>query len=493
MPATAGHRPVPDAGVWAECVRQRAPVVLNDGDTLPRSAGLPQGHPPLERMLQVPVVRDGQVVAALGVGNKASAYQDADVETASYIADVAWEIFVHRRAEEVIRERDELVAIAGELASLGGWSADVASGIVYWSPEVATIHEMPAGYSPSVGEGIAFYAPEYRDRITEVFTAAANDGVAYDEELQIIASTGRRVWVRTIGMPVRDESGAIVAVRGAFQDITERKLAEAELREHRDHLEELVAERTRELEQANEELREATRAKSRFLANMSHELRTPMNAIIGFSGLMRQGLAGPLNPDQQAQIDLIGAAGKHLLELINQVLDIAKVEAGREDVSFERVDLGAIAAEAVDIVRPLAKDKGIEFDLVIDPELRPLESDPGKIKQILLNLVGNAVKFTEHGRVAISVTADGAGEVRVTVEDTGPGIGPGDIERVFEPFSQIEIPGGVKPQGTGLGLTLSREYARLLGGDVTAESVLGQGSAFTLVLRIEENAAAPGR
>lgn len=488
MSPGSGHRPISEAGVWAECVRRGAPVMLDDADSLPEGTRLPTGHPSLARMLQVPVIRDGRAVAVLGMANKSTAYRAVDVEIASYIADVAWEIVLHKRAEEAIRDRDELVSLAGRLAHLGGWAVDLASGLVYWSPEVAAIHEMPVGYSPSVDEGIAFYAPEYRDRITEVFTAAVTDGVPYDEELEIIASSGRRVWVRTMGMPVRDASGAVVAVRGAFQDITERRQAELELQEHRDHLEELVTERTRELEQANRDLREATQAKSRFLANVSHELRTPMNAIIGFSGLMRQGLAGPLNADQQAQIDLISAAGKHLLDLINEVLDIAKVEAGHVGLSPTRVDLGAIAAEAVDIMRPLAEDKGLAVELAIADGLPRLESDPGKIKQILLNLIGNAVKFTKDGHVVVTVSADGAGEMRVAVEDTGPGIGPEDIGRVFEPFSQIEMPGEVKPQGTGLGLTLSREYARLLGGEVTVESVLGQGSVFALVLRTADAA-----
>ncbi|MDO8847552.1 MAG: PAS domain S-box protein [Coriobacteriia bacterium] len=476
------HYSLDEAGVWADCIRQRRVVVHNDYESLTDRHGLPEGHAPLVREILVPVMRGDRVVAVVGVGNRAEEYTEDDVRVVSYLADVAWEIAQHKRTEQALKASDELLRTAGSLANFGAWRVDLGSGEMYWSPVVARIHEVPEGFAPSVDEGIAFYAPEYRDRITEVFTACVTEGVPYDEEMQILTANGKRVWVRTNGVAVRDEAGQIVAVHGGFQDITDQKLAEAELKQHRDHLEELVAERTHELEETNERLEEATKAKSRFLANMSHELRTPMNSIIGFSGLLSQGMSGELTPAQHLQTDLIYSAGRHLLTLINAVLDISKVEAGRMDVVLALCDPTDTASKVVETLKALADEKKLAIVFERPDEPISLTTDERKMKQILMNLIGNAIKFTDDGEITVSVSSTSEGGAEIAVRDTGPGIAEEDLPRLFEPFFRLEQTGAEKAEGTGLGLALSLEYARLLGGSIRAESALGEGSVFTLVL-----------
>lgn len=276
------------------------------------------------------------------------------------------------------------------------------------------------------------------------------------------------------------DSGQFATV---FSDITERKARDAELERYRVRLEGLVEERTVELSRANEELREASAAKSRLLANMSHELRTPLNAIIGFSGILMQGISGDLNDEQMTQVRTVNQSGKHLLALINEVLDLAKIEAGCTEVRIDSFDPAAVVAEVVSTLAPMALEKEIALEADTSAAGAALMSDHGKVRQILLNLAGNAVKFTDAGRVTVRFERDDDGDARFTVVDTGPGIPLDALDSIFEPFVQADHSNsGAKPDGTGLGLSISREFARMLGGDLTVRSEVGKGSTFTLVV-----------
>ncbi|MDI6900903.1 MAG: PAS domain-containing protein [Anaerosomatales bacterium] len=270
-------------------------------------------------------------------------------------------------------------------------------------------------------------------------------------------------------------------------DISKRRRAEAEVQHYQERLEQLVEERTAQLAEANAELRQATMAKSDFLTSMSHELRTPLNSIIGFSELLASGLVGPLSEEQEKQIKMILSSGKHLLALINDVLDLSKVEAGAAVVHAEEFDARAIVLEVAESLRPLAEEKGLELGVEVPDSACAMTSDPGKLRQILLNLGGNAVKFTEEGHVDVRLHYDGAVAV-FEVADTGIGIPHGELTRVFEVFAQIERPGEVKPAGTGLGLALSRQYAELLGGRIVVQSEEGKGSTFTVLVPCEASA-----
>jgi PAS domain S-box-containing protein len=262
-------------------------------------------------------------------------------------------------------------------------------------------------------------------------------------------------------------------------DITDRKATEEELEEYRENLEELVDARTAELERVNSDLVRATEAKSQFLANMSHELRTPLNSIIGFTGVMQQGMAGPLTQEQDKQLGMVYRSGRYLLSLINDVLDLSRIEAGRVRVEVESFDMRDLLSALVQTLDPLAREKGLQLAIDGPDGPTPVMSDRGKIQQILLNLVGNAIKFTEHGGVTVHTEAR-PDEVVVAVTDTGVGIGPEEIGHIFDEFHQVARASGDKTQGTGLGLTICRRLARVLGGDVTVGSMPGEGSTFTL-------------
>jgi signal transduction histidine kinase len=234
----------------------------------------------------------------------------------------------------------------------------------------------------------------------------------------------------------------------------------------------------------------ANAAKATFLATMSHELRTPLNAIIGYSELLRGEISGALNRQQQQQVQRIDVAARHLLGLIESILSFARLEAGKEEVTLEVADAARIAEDVVALVEPLARVKALEIHLRTETDLPPIRTDQAKLRQILLNLLSNAIKFTEQGRVTLDVAAD-AETVRWTVSDTGIGISTRDLERIFEPFRQATETHSGRSPGTGLGLSVSRQLARLLGGDVTAESIPHCGSSFILRLPVAVEAAKP--
>jgi PAS domain S-box-containing protein len=311
-------------------------------------------------------------------------------------------------------------------------------------------------------------------------------------EIKHYRKDGQEIWVLLRARLVRDEKGAPLHVEGLLTDITARKRAEEDLKQAYRSLEHKVEERTAELKGAKEAAEAANRSKSVFLANMSHELRTPLNAILGYSHLLKR--EGFLESRQKEYVDIINRSGEHLLELINSVLELSKIEAGRitlEPVSF---DLPALLNDLHAMFRFKAEARGLRFD---PPETeglpRRLVADENKLRQALINVVGNAVKFTESGTVSLRVAATGqtVGGMRlaVEVEDTGPGIAPEELDKVFEVFEQTES-GRRSRDGTGLGMAISREYARMMGGDLTVTSRAGQGSLFRLEIPVEEGTAA---
>jgi two-component system sensor histidine kinase/response regulator len=253
--------------------------------------------------------------------------------------------------------------------------------------------------------------------------------------------------------PLRDETGAVVGVTTAAADITS----------------------LRELERAASA---ASHAKSRFLSTMSHELRTPLTAIIGLSGLLEGEIVGPVTSAQKAHIARIKASAWHLVSLVDEILTLSRVEAGREEARLGDGDLAAVTREVVDILANVAHAKGLA--LIVHGASEPVaaHTDAGKVRQIALNLIGNAIKYTETGRIDVELRSDER-EIILQVRDTGVGIPPERLEDIFDPFVQVE--GSQRMEGsTGLGLAICRRLARLLGGDVSVASELGRGSAFTL-------------
>jgi len=228
----------------------------------------------------------------------------------------------------------------------------------------------------------------------------------------------------------------------------------------------------------------ANRHKSEFLANMSHELRTPLNAIIGFSEVLRERMFGEVNEKQLEYLKDIHESGRHLLSLINDILDLSKIEAGRMELEVSRFDLPSALSNAMTLIRERAQRHGIGLNLEVDERLGELSGDERKFKQIMLNLLSNAVKFTpDGGRVEVSARRYD-GMIEVSVKDTGVGIAPEDHEAVFEEFRQVGSDYAKKHEGTGLGLTLSRRFVELHGGKIWVKSQLGQGATFTFTLPV---------
>jgi len=301
-----------------------------------------------------------------------------------------------------------------------------------------------------------------------------------DQEINYIRPDGNRL-VFDASMRIIEYAG-VPAIITVARDITERKRISDELHQLTAQLEQRVGARTAELEHSNAALAEAkaeadraNRAKSLFLASMSHEIRTPLNAILGFSQLL---LHDPeISAEQREQLTTINRSGEHLLALINDILEMSKIEAGRAHLNLSTFDLGALVKDIATMFKLRAQGKGLSLVVKVRDELPPaVVSDENKIRQVFINLLGNAVKFTERGQITWQIRALDGKRLVTTVEDTGPGIDKADLGRLFDKFVQASH--GVRAGGTGLGLAISREFARLLGGDVVVQSEPGHGSCF---------------
>lgn len=290
-------------------------------------------------------------------------------------------------------------------------------------------------------------------------------------EFRLFRRDGELIWVEHICQPVYDDAGAYFGTRASNRDVTDYK-RQAE-----------------ELARARDQAQGANRAKSVFLANMSHELRTPMNAILGFAQLLQQDPA--LDQEQRTRVETIARSGNHLLTLINDVLEISKIEAGKITVDLRPMDLIELLESIEEMIRLRAEKKGLSLVLKVSPEVpRYVRGDDKKLRQVLVNLLGNAVKFTTHGGVnlRVAIAPKNEGKVCFEVADTGCGIAPEDQSRIFEAFFQT-AESSLRGEGTGLGLTISREYTDLMGGQLAVESEPGRGSIFRFAIPLEAVAA----
>ncbi len=304
-------------------------------------------------------------------------------------------------------------------------------------------------------------------------------GEIHDREVNLTRSNGQTgVFLLSITL-VKIEADSTMLITQI--EITARHRAESEVRALNENLEHRVTERTQELEQANSKLKELDRLKSEFLATMSHELRTPLNSIIGFSSILKQGMAGELNPEQGKQLAMIHGSARHLLGLINDLLDVSRIEAGRVEVFYEQVDLTEVLRDVERTLAPMVSAKHLTYSTEFPAKLTSIYSDRKRLYQIVLNLANNAVKFTETGSIQVSV-APKDDCIAIAIQDTGIGIRPENIARLFEAFRQVDGSARRVYEGTGLGLFLVRKLLTLLGGSVTATSEFGKGSLFSITL-----------
>lgn len=318
---------------------------------------------------------------------------------------------------------------------------------------------------------------EDKEKLSDGWKKATQTHDSSQGEYRFVRKDGTIAWVIGQAIPEINSKNKLVGYVGTITDITERKHAEEELQKYRKHLEEMVEERTAELMIAKERAESADQLKSAFLATMSHELRTPLNSIIGFTGILLQGLAGSLNNEQSKQLGMVRNSANHLLALINDVLDISKIEAGQLEVTLKRYDFRQSVEKIVSSVRPLAERKGLQLQTTISPEVRELVSDSRRVEQILINLLNNAIKFTEKGSIHIECKI--VDKTLVTsIADTGMGIRDEDLEKLFKPFSQIDTGTTRNHEGTGLGLSICKRLVDKLGGKIMVQSRFGSGSTF---------------
>jgi PAS domain S-box-containing protein len=369
-----------------------------------------------------------------------------------------------RRIEQQLRKRETHLADALRLAQVGTWHLDIRTNTAVWSDEACRIVGFKAEKAaPAFKALLDRLHPEGRTQLTDLLRDPATKQFSLD--LQMIRADGTAQFIQIRGDIVRDGNSMPLEAAGMIQDISERKRAEHELAKAKGGAE------------------AANRSKSEFLANMSHEIRTPMTAILGFAEMLLH--KSPEECGQLGCVQIIRRNALHLLELINEILDLSKIEAGQMTVERLSCDMPALLSEIISLMRPRAAEKGLEFGVSFQgPIPHLIQSDPLRLRQILVNLLGNAMKFTESGKIEMRITDEGDGGPnivpRIDVMDTGIGMTSEQLERLFQPFTQGDESITRKFGGTGLGLTISQRLAKLLNGDISVTSEIGIGSTFTL-------------
>ncbi len=514
--------PLSTTGLWGEAVRQRKPIITNDYDAPnPLKKGYPEGHIQIRRHMNIPVIVGSKIVMVAGVGNKEEPYDDTDVQQLTLLMEGVWRLIERHKAEEeldryryhleeLVQERtkelnasrkealslmqdanaqrqraedalkalreseeqlrqselelrtsNEHLARAQAVAHVGHWTWDIINDYITGSEEYHRIRGTTPETLKCYEDVLRTIHPDDRESWTALCRAAIAGEKPYIGDYRVILPDNTVRYVHVQGETTYDENGKPTHLFGAVFDVTDTRIAELKLKEA------MIAAET------------ANRAKSLFLASMSHELRTPLTAVLGFSQLLRDDPT--LSESQKEYLDIINRSGTHLLELINDVLDMSKIEAGQLGMHETVFRLRGVLETIAEMMHMRADEKGIGFTLDCDTALpQYIQADEKKLKQILINLAGNAVKFTQHGGVVMKVWMEENGfSLHCDVEDTGPGISPDYLPALFNRFVQV----GENNEGAGLGLYISRKLVEMMGGQISVASEPGKGARFSFHIR----------
>ncbi len=473
------HYPVAQAGVWADALRQRKAVIHNDYAGLPHRRGLPPGHAPVVRELVVPIFQGGRIVAVFGVGNKDEDYDERDIELVSTLGGMAWDILSRAKSEEALRQSEEYLQAVFRVAPTG-------IGVVR-NRVLTRVNERVCemtGYSQEelLGQSARILYPSQADFDfvgREKYRQIREKGTG-EVETSWQRKDGSVIDVLMASTPL-DRSNLSVGVTFTALDITERKRIQAELVRANQDLSETTA-RARDLAAQSEA---ANKAKSEFLANMSHEIRTPLNGVLGMLQLIEK---TDLDPEQRDYVRTAITSSTRLTRLLSDILDISRIESGKLVLSETEFEVSALKGSVLELFAPIARKKKLDLLFRLDPCVpRHLIGDETRLRQILFNLVGNAMKFTQRGAVSVEISPllpRSASECRILlcVNDTGAGIPENRIKDIFEPFVQVDGSYVREHQGAGLGLSIVRRLVRMMRGELSLDSTLGEGTTICLSL-----------
>jgi PAS domain S-box-containing protein len=470
--------PMPrNTAVFAPTFQGEGVIRLDDVTKDPRYGknsphfGMPKGHLPVRSYLAVPVIsRTGAVIGGLFFGHSAVGRFKKRHERLilSIAAHAAIAVDKNRLFEAAEQERLKAEASGRQYRLL----AEIMPQLVWTTTPDGRVDWCNRRWYEATGMtfeetmGTGFFNavhPDDRAKAQAEWEAATRSGSPYEFEFRLRNSSEGYRWYLSRGLPLKDSEERIVQWFGTCTDIDDRKRAEADARD-------------------------ASRIKSEFVSNVSHELRTPLNAIIGYSSLLKEEIYGALIEDQKQPLEGVLRNAEELLNLINDLLDLSKIESGKMSIHSEKVDIEMLLKEVVSGLQPLIDRKSLTVEYRLGP-LPQIESDEGKLKQIFVNLISNAVKFTQQGGIVLSTREKSEnGGIEVSVRDTGIGISSDQLPKIFDAFHQADATATREFGGTGLGLAIVKELAELLHGRVGVESALGEGSTFTLVLpyRIRE-------
>ena len=415
-----------------------------------------------------PLMVGGRVLGVIGMFARHPLTDDAFQEMATMVRGIALGI-ERKRTEEALREGDRQFRTLADSIPHLAWVAEPGGAISWfnrrWYEFTGTIPEQMEGWGWQ-----SALDPSDLPRMVEKYKAAIAAGEAWEDTFPLRRADGALRWHLSRALPVRDDRGRIGRWFGTNTDVTEQKIAEAEL------------------QKAKESAEAASRSKSTFLANMSHELRTPLNAIIGYAEMLQEEAEDAGLDTYVADLKKVHGAGKHLLGLINDILDLSKIEAGKMDLFLETFDVREMIDGVVSTIAPLVEKNGNTLAVEVPEGIGTMHGDLTKVRQALFNLLSNASKFTENGTITLAAqrgVVDGVDWLDYRVTDSGIGMTEEQVKRLFQPFTQADASTTRKYGGTGLGLTITQRFCQMLGGDVVVESETGKGSTFTIHLPAE--------